>query len=43
MMLYITLKGHIVLNVHASNEDKYDDINDSFYKDLEQVFDQFPR
>jgi hypothetical protein len=43
-MLYITLKGHwcdiIVLNVHAPTEDK-DDIKDSFYKELEQAFDQF--
>jgi hypothetical protein len=46
MMLYITLKGHwcdIVLNVHATTEDKGDVIKDSFYKELEQVFDQFPR
>jgi hypothetical protein len=46
-MLYITLKGYwcnnIVLNVHAPNEDKDDVIKDSFYKELEQVFDQFPR
>jgi hypothetical protein len=45
-MLYITLKGHwydIVLNVHAPTEDKDDDIKDSFYKELEQVFDHFPR
>jgi exonuclease III len=45
-MLYITLKGHwcdIVLNVHASTKDKVDDTKDSFYKELEQVFDQFPR
>jgi hypothetical protein len=45
-MSYITLKGRwcdiIVLNVHASTEDKGDDIKDSFYEELEQVFDQFP-
>jgi hypothetical protein len=45
-MLYITLKGCwcdiIVLNVHVPTEDK-DDIKDSFYEELEQVFDQFPR
>jgi hypothetical protein len=29
--------------VHASTEDKDDDIKDSFYEELEQVFDQFPR
>jgi surfactin synthase thioesterase subunit len=43
-MSYITLKGCwcdiIVLNVHALTEDKDDDIKDSFYKKLEQVFDQ---
>jgi exonuclease III len=44
-MLYITLKCQcdiIVLNVHAPTEDKVDDIKNSFYKELEQVFDQFP-
>jgi exonuclease III len=43
---YITLKGHwcdIVLDVHAPAEDKGDVIKDSFYKELEEVFDQFPR
>jgi hypothetical protein len=47
MMSYIILKGRrcgiIVLNVHALNEDKDDDIKYSFYGELEQVFDQFPR
>jgi hypothetical protein len=45
-MSYIILKGHqcdIVLNVHAPTESKGDDIKDSFYKELEQVFDHFPR
>jgi hypothetical protein len=45
-MSYITLKGHwcdILLNVHAPTEDTDDDIKDSLYKELEQVFDQFPR
>jgi hypothetical protein len=46
-MLYITPKSCwcdiIVLNVHAPTEDKDDDILDSFYEELEQVFDQFPR
>jgi hypothetical protein len=46
-MSYITLGGCqsdiIVLNVHASTEDKDDDIKDRFYEELEQVFDQFPR
>jgi hypothetical protein len=43
-MSYITLgRGHwyyiIVLNVHASTEDKNDD-KDNFYKELEHVFNQ---
>jgi exonuclease III len=46
-MSYITLRGRwcdiFVLNVHATNEDKDDVIKDSFYEELEQVFDQFPR
>jgi hypothetical protein len=46
-MSYITLNGRwcdiIVLNVHAPTEDKDDDIEDSFYEEVEQVFDQFPR
>jgi hypothetical protein len=29
--------------VHAPIEDKDDDIKDSFYEELEQVFDQFPK
>jgi hypothetical protein len=29
--------------VHAPTEDKDVDIKDSLYKELEQVFDQFPR
>jgi hypothetical protein len=46
-MSYITLKGRrcdiIVLKVHAPTEDTDDVIKDSFYEELEQVFDQFPR
>jgi hypothetical protein len=46
-MSYITMKGRwcdiTVLNVHAPTEDKDDVIKDSFYEELEQVFDQFPR
>jgi hypothetical protein len=46
-MSYITPKGRwcdiIVLNVHAPIEDKDDVIKDSFYEELKQVFDQFPR
>jgi hypothetical protein len=29
--------------MHAPPEDKDDDIKDSLYKELKQVFDQFPR
>jgi hypothetical protein len=29
--------------VHAPTEDKEDDIKGSFYKELDIVFDQFPR
>jgi hypothetical protein len=46
-MSYITLNGRwcdiILLNVRAPNEDKDDDIRDSFYEELKAVFDQFPR
>jgi exonuclease III len=46
-MSYITLKSRwcdiIVLNVHDPNEGKVDVMKDSFYEELEQVFDQFPR
>ena len=44
---YIVLRGPwcniIVLNVHAPSEDKSDDSKDSFYEELEPVFDHFPR
>jgi hypothetical protein len=44
---YIILRGRwcdiIVLNVHATTEDKIDDIKDRFYDELEQVFDKFPK
>jgi hypothetical protein len=46
-MSYIILRGHwchiIVLNVHAPTEDKTDDVKDSFYEELERVFDKFPK
>jgi hypothetical protein len=29
--------------MHAPTEDKVDVIKDSFYEELEEVFDQFPR
>jgi hypothetical protein len=45
-MSYIFGKGRwcdiIILNVHAPTEYKDDVIKDSFYEELEQVFDQFP-
>jgi hypothetical protein len=41
-MSYITQKGRwcdiIVLNMHAPDEDKDDDIKESFYEELEHVF-----
>ena len=44
---YIVLRGRwcniIVLNMHAPSEDKSRDSKDSFYEELEQVFDHFPR
>jgi hypothetical protein len=44
---YIILRGHwfhiIVLNVHAPTEDKTDDVKDSFYEELERIFDAFPK
>jgi hypothetical protein len=46
-MSYIILRGRwchiIVLNVHAPTEDKTDDVKDSFYKQLERVFNKFPK
>jgi len=44
---YIVLRGRwlniIVVNVHAPSEEKSDEAKDSFYEELEQVFDQFPK
>jgi hypothetical protein len=46
-MSYIMLRGRwcqvIVLNVHAPTEDETDDVKDSFYEELERVFDKFPK
>jgi endonuclease/exonuclease/phosphatase family metal-dependent hydrolase len=41
----MVLRGHciIVLNAHAPTEEKSDDSKDSFYEELEQVFDNFPK
>jgi hypothetical protein len=33
----------IILNVHTPTEDKIDDVKDSFYEELERVFDNFPK
>jgi hypothetical protein len=45
-MSYIVLRGCwcniIVLNTHAPTEEKVDDSQDSFYKKLEHIFDNFP-
>jgi hypothetical protein len=44
-MSYIILRSCwcdiIILNVHASTEDKIDDMKDRFYEELEHVFDKF--
>jgi hypothetical protein len=46
-MSYTILRDHwchiVVLNVHAPTEDKTDDVKDSFYEELESVFDKFPK
>jgi hypothetical protein len=33
----------MVQNVHAPKEDKTDDVKDSFYEELERVFDKIPK
>jgi hypothetical protein len=44
-MLYTVLRGcwcnNIVLNAQVSTEESSDDTEDSFYDELEQVFDHF--
>jgi exonuclease III len=46
-MSYIILRGRwchiIVLNVHAPTEDKTNYVKDSFYEELERVFDKLPK
>ena len=46
-MSYIVLRGRwcniIVLNVHGPSEEKSDSSKDSFYEELQQVFDHFPK
>jgi hypothetical protein len=45
-MSYVMLGGRwlhiIVLNVHAPTKDKIDNVKDSFYEELEHVFNKFP-
>jgi hypothetical protein len=47
MMSYIAVRGRwcniTVLNVHSPCENKGDNVKESFYEELGQVFDQFPR
>jgi hypothetical protein len=44
---YIILRGCwcdiIILNVHVPTEDRIDDVKDRLYKELEQVFNKFPK
>ena len=44
---YIVLRGRwhniILVNVHAPSEEKSEESKDSFYEELEQVFDHFPK
>ena len=44
---YIVLRGRwcniIISNLHAPSEEKSDSSKDSFYEELEQVFDHFPK
>jgi hypothetical protein len=46
-MPYTILRGRwfhvIVLNVHNPTEDKTDDVKNSFYEELECIFDKFPK
>ena len=46
MMSYIVLKGRwlriIVVNVHSPTEEKSEELKDSYYEELEEVFDHFP-
>jgi hypothetical protein len=46
-MSYTILRGRwcgiIVRNVHVPTDDKIDDVKDSFYEELEHVFDKFPK
>jgi len=33
----------VVVNVHAPSEEKSDEAKDTFYEELQQVFDYFPK
>ena len=47
MLSYLILRGRrydiVVINAHVPTEDKDDLIKESFYEELEQTLDQFPR
>jgi hypothetical protein len=43
ILYYEAIRCDIILNVRAPTEDKRDDTKDSFYEELEHVFDQFPK
>jgi len=47
MLMYKELSGswshNIVVNVHAINEGKSEELNDDFYEKLEQAFHYFPK
>jgi hypothetical protein len=36
-------RHNIVLNIHTPTEDKIDNVTDSFYEELERMFDKFPK
>jgi hypothetical protein len=42
IMLDVQWYDIIVLNVHTPSKDKDDDIKNSFYEEMQQLFDQFP-
>ena len=46
-LTYIVLRGRwrniILVNVHAPSEEKSETSKDSFYEEIEQVFDHFPK
>jgi hypothetical protein len=46
-MSYLVLRGRwcniTVLNLHTPSEEKSDDTKDSFYEELERLFDHFPK